>query len=163
MKRYEEQGAVLVLVVLLLPLLVLAAGLVADLGMLFYARHLAYAAADLGALAGVQDVDLDRLAGGERWIKEGPARRDAEEWTRKNLEANFPGKGAGRRAMVKVEVYNPAPGRHSRDGFTGRMIGDPTVCVVVHLPLRLQFLSVLVPEVELTVHADASVVEKRGS
>jgi len=162
MKSKKEEGAILILVVLLLPLLVVVAGLVADMGILLYVRHLAYAAADLGALAGAQNVDLERLAGGERWIEEGPARRDAEAWARNNLEVNFPGRGVESRAEVRVEVYNPIPAHYPGDRYTGRVLRDPTVCVLINLPVRLRFLSMLVPEVNLTVHADASVVERKG-
>ena len=64
------EGGVVVLVALFLPIAVLCVGMVVDLGAVFFARKAVQAASDLGALAGVQELDWDRLAAGQVMIRE---------------------------------------------------------------------------------------------
>ncbi len=59
-----EKGGVLALVALFLPIAVVCMGMVVDLGIMFCARKAVQSACDLGALAGVQNLDWDSLAEG---------------------------------------------------------------------------------------------------
>lgn len=159
MKRSNEWGGVLVSVLLFLPVLILCLGLVMDMGLLFVHRIQLAAAADFGALAAVQNVDLGRLATGERFIDPNDARRDARLWTEENLAAGLP-LAVADRARVEVVVLNVPEGDYLIHPATGRMVVDPTVSVTVTAPVSLHFLRFLVPEVVLRVHADASVMSR---
>lgn len=154
----RQSGAVLVLVVAFIPVLVAVMALVLETGRLFVLARWAQAAADLGALAGVQEVDLERLADGERYVDEERARLAAERITRDNLRDLG---GVVGSSHVQVYVINVAggPTTHPR---TGRLIRDPTVSVWVEVsaPVHLVWWT---REVHLAAHADASVVEKASS
>ncbi len=78
-------GGVVVLVALFLPVAVLCVGMVVDLGAVFFARKAVQAACDLGALAGVQELDWDRLAAGQVVIREEGGENIAAGITRENL------------------------------------------------------------------------------
>jgi len=78
-------GGVVVLVALFLPIAVLCVGMVVDLGAVFVARKAVQAACDLGALAGVQELDWDRLAAGQVLIREEDGEGIADGITRENL------------------------------------------------------------------------------
>jgi uncharacterized membrane protein len=153
-----QSGAVLVLVVAFLPVLVAAMALVVETGRLFVLARWAQAAADLGALAGAQEVDLEQLADGERYLDEERARLAADRITTDNLRDLGGVVGSSR---VQVYVINVAEGPtiHPR---TGRFIRDPTVSVWVEVsvPVHLVWWT---HQVRLAAHADASVVEKRSS
>lgn len=153
----REQGASLVLVVLFLPALLLVAGAVTDLGILFVSRHLAYHAAELGALAGAQDVDLDALEQGDLQLLGPQATAAAEDYARRNLSRSFPRLDLGQDAAVHVQVYNASAAAPVRHRDTGRLLVDPTVSVAIRLDVPLHFLRPLKPWAELHVHADASV------
>ena len=146
------------LVVAFLPVLVAALALVVETGRLFVLARWVQAAADLGALAGGQEVDLERLAEGERYLDEERAKKEAERVTGDNLRDLG---GVVRSSHVQVYVINvvDGPTTHPR---TGRLIRDPTVSVWVEVsvPVRLAWWT---HEVRLTAHADASVVEKPSS
>lgn len=154
----RQSGAVLVLVVAFVPVLVAALALVIETGRLFVLARRAQSAADLGALAGAQEVDLERLADGERYLDEGRARLAADRITTDNLRDLG---GVVGSSHVQVYVINvvDGPTTHPR---TGRLIRDPTVSVwvEVNVPVRLVWWA---REVRLTAHADASVVEKPSS
>lgn len=154
----NARGATALLVVVMLPALVGAAAFAVGIGTALVARHALRTAADLGALAGAQALDLDRLAEGDVVLLEPQAAADAREWTARNLGHAF-GERAGA-ARIVVRVYNPALTGPVRDAVTGRLIRDPTVCVSVELPLDLPFLGPLVGTVTLHAHADASVVPR---
>jgi len=158
-RRTCESGAVLVLVVAFLPVLVATMALVVETGRLFVAARRVQAACDLGALAGAQEVDLDRLAQGERYLDEERARIEAERITRENLREL--GGVAAETGRVHVYVINVAggPTAHPR---TGRLIRDPTVSVWVEVVVPV-YLVWWTSEVHLSAHADASVVEKRSA
>ena len=148
----------MVLLVVFLPVLVAVMALMAETGRLFVVARRVQAAADLGALAGAQEVDLERLAEGERYLDEGRARTQAERLTRENLRDLG---GAAANAGLQVYVINVAtgPAAHPR---TGRLIRDPTVSVWVEVTVPLYLIGWR-SEVTLGAHADASVVEKRSS
>lgn len=154
----DARGGVLVLVVAFVPVLAAVLSLVLETGRLFVVARWVQAAADLGALAGAQEVDLERLADGERWLDEARARAEALSVTGANL------RDLGARAMgtrVQVYVVNVTGGRavHPR---TGRSIRDPTVSVWVEaeVPVRMAWW---VRTVRVSAHADASVVERRSA
>lgn len=148
------------LVVLFLPVLLLCLGLVADFGLLLVARSMALNAADMAALAGVQDLDMGELAAGCRVLVEEDAKRDARLWLEENITPVAGALGPGRGVELVVKVYNATQEAPMRDGHTSRLLEDPTVCVLVRMPVRLRFLSFFVKQVTVTAHADASAVQK---
>lgn len=153
-----QRGGVATLVVLFLPCLLAGAALVIDGGVLLVSRAQVAAAADMGALAGVQDLDFERLAEGTVYILPGQAIADAEAWVAANLEGlAFIERDS---LVLTVTVCNPETGEGGgglRCPVTGRALSSPTVCVVVRAAVRLPFLPRAVP-VTVRVHADASVV-----
>lgn len=157
--RRAERGSIAVFLVVTLPLLIMLAGSVIDIGMLFCANSLAYAAADMAALAAVQDLDLQMLAEGKRQIMPDAARRDAEAFLATNILKNWPGL-APEDIAVAVTVYNVEGGGDDRHAFNGRHLSDPTVCVRVSFPVKLRFISAFAGTVSARAHADASVVRK---
>ena len=150
-----EKGAVATLVLLFLPCLLAAAALVIDVGALLLARAQLAAAADMGALAGVQDLDYELLARGQIVILESEAVADAVSWVRANL--------AGRAFLVeeaisvRVSVRNMPRGGGATCPVTGRTLLQPTVCVLIQAVVRPPFLPAS-GWVTMSVHADASVV-----
>lgn len=154
----HQSGAVLVLVVAMIPVLVAVMALVVETGRLFVIARWAQAAADLGALAGAQEVDLERLADGERYVDEERARVAAERITRDNLR-DLGGVVGSSHVQVYVINVTGGPTTHPR---TGRLIHDPTVSVWVEVsvPVHLVWWT---QEARLAAHADASVVEKPSS
>ena len=83
----HTRGGVLALVALFLPIAVLCVGIVVDLGTVFFVRKAVQAACDLGALAGVQELDWDLLAMGTVALRAGEAEGIAVEIADRNLEA----------------------------------------------------------------------------
>ena len=155
----EPRGSVIVLVVLFLPIFVLALGFVIDLGVLFVQRQQAVAAADMAVLAGAREIDLDRLARGERYLLPEAATASAREWFFSNLRASL-GTEAGAASAV-VRVYNATQANPASDPVTGRRLHDPTVCLAGEVPARLYFLAFITPSTTLHVHADASLLVRR--
>lgn len=154
----NARGAAAVLVVLALPALVAATGFAVGIGTALVARQALRTAADLGALAGVQALDLDRLAAGAVVLREDQAAADARAWALENLRHTFGPRAAA--ARIAVRVYNTHLTGPVADAVTGRLVRDPTVCVEVALPLRIPFLSAWVGDVTLRAHADASVIPR---
>lgn len=154
----EEKGQVLPLVVLFLPLTVLLLGLVVDLGLLFSTRLTMLAAADLGALAGVQEVNLERLAKGQLWLEEETASAEATKVTLDNLNQN---PVLGPVGEIKVKTINADTKNPLPHPVTGRLLTDPTVTVQVKVFFRPPFLSQVFPEIPIQVHADASLLERK--
>lgn len=153
----------MVVVVLFLPVLLLSTGLVTDLGLLFVSRNLAYQAAELGALAGAQDVDLNALGQGRLVLLESRAADDASSYAWRNLTRSFPRLDLSQSGRVAVEVYNASTASPARHRQTGRLLVDPTVSVTVELSVPLYFLRPLRSKADLRVHADASVRTKHSS
>lgn len=156
--RPGQRGAVLALVIVFLPCLAAGVALVVDAGTLFVARSDLQAAADMGALAGVQDLDYDLLAGGDVVIKEADALRDAGAWVTANLTGRVFIDPASLRVVVAVRNTGAGVwGSVVTCPVTGRVLEYPTVCVSVTADVRLPFFSWFGP-VTVSVHADASVV-----
>jgi len=153
-----QGGAAAALVVLFLPCLLAGAALVIDVGVLLATRAQMAAAADMGALAGVQDLDYELLAEGLVIIRADAAVSDAVSWVEANLTGRpFVDPGS---TKVTVTVCNTeAEGGAGRLAcpVTGRPLEQPTVCVAVRASVRLPFLPRSLP-VSVRVHADASVV-----
>ena len=121
----ETRGGVLALVALFLPIAVLCAGMVVDLGTVFFVRKAVQAACDLGALAGVQELDWDLLALGTVALREGEAEAIAVEIADRNLEA------------VGALTYDV---KISATALNPPAKAEPTVAVEVTYSVRLAFL-----------------------
>ncbi len=159
-RKGRQNGSVLVMSVLFLPVLVAALGMVADLGVLLVARRAAYAAADMAALAAVQEVDLESLGQGTIVLNTQPAEAAAEEWVRSNLAAAFTVWPAGFQPAIKVRVYNASPSDPAFHSGTAKVLDYPTVCVTLQVPVSLPFHLGRTWVVMLPAHADASVVPR---
>ena len=149
----SERGAVIAWFALTVPLVMVILAFVCDVAWLSYARGTVQTAVDLGALAGVQEIDFDRLAAGKVWIDEEYAVREALV----NLTVNL-GKGLTPSQITSstksVDVYNTGSfGQHGRS-----RLKHPTVCVTAQVGVRLPVTGM--PYV-IRVHADASIVPRR--
>ncbi|NPV70825.1 MAG: hypothetical protein HPY55_09310 [Firmicutes bacterium] len=156
-----ERGSVSATLALTFPVLLVAVSLVTDAGVAVWARAVAQASADLAALAAVQEIDLDRLARGERSLVEGAAVARARAVAIDNLNRAVAGLGPIFEVSVDVCVYNPESGGtvvHQRDG---RRLRDPTVCVTTGLQATVPSLAAGWRRIAVSAHADASVVEKK--
>lgn len=156
--RLDQAGAAMALFAITLPIFVLCLALVADGGLILMRRGLAYAVADVAALAGVQELDLDRLAQGERHVIAELAVDQALEVAHGSLAEN--GVHEGDRE-VRVEVLNASAASPRIHPVTGRELVDPTVHVSVRLRVPLRFWGGLLPAVWVTGRADASVLPRR--
>lgn len=124
----QTRGGVLALVALFLPIAILCIGIVVDLGTVFFVRKGVQAACDLGALAGVQELDWDLLAVGTVSLRAEEAEAVAEEITGYNLE--------GLEALVRdVNVSATAMNPPAK--------AEPTVAVTVTYSVRMLFLRTL--------------------
>jgi Flp pilus assembly protein TadG len=154
-----EGGGAALLTVLAMPALLLAFGLIVDASQFIWARGAVQAAADLAALAAIQEIDLEALAAGERRIVVEQATDRGREVALDNMSR------AGsmldvENATIEVVVYNTPDGAslvHVRDG---RQLRDPTVCVSITVRPRLALLGRM-EQAAVRAHADASVMEKR--
>lgn len=147
-----EGGQAAAMLVLMLPAMMLVLGGVADVGLALWERQELRQACDLAALAAAQDIDLDRLARGERFILPAEARADALAYVRLNLARLPPDSYA-----VSVAVLNPGA-QPLREPWTGRWVRDPTVAVHVEADMPSVFLSALHPTFHVAATADASVL-----
>jgi Flp pilus assembly protein TadG len=148
-----ERGAVIAWFALTVPLVMVILAFVCDVAWLSYARGTVQTAADLGALAGLQEIDFDRLAAGKVWIDEECAVREALSYLTANL-----GKGLTpsqiTSSVKSVDVYNTGSlDQHGRSRLT-----HPTVCVTAQVGVRLPVTGM--PYV-IQVHADASIMPRR--
>lgn len=141
-----------------LPIFILCLALVADGGLIMMRRGLAYAVADVAALAGVQELDLDRLARGERYVIPELAVSKALEVAHGSLDEN--GVREGDRA-VRVEVVNASATSPRIHPVSGRELVDPTVHVSVRLRVPLRFWGAVLPAAWVTGRADASVLPRQ--
>lgn len=155
----DQRGGVLAFFALTLPIYIIALGLVADAGYLFTIRSLVSAIADAAALAGVQELDLERLAAGERYIRPTEARLASFTVAMENLHRAFP--ASADPGHVRIEVMNASRAQPVRHPVTGRLLGDPTVFVEVEVLVPLRFTP-LGPPVRVTGRADASVLPRTG-
>ncbi len=153
-KRYlgrrcaNERGGVMVLVTLFLPVAVLLVGLVCDLGVVFCVRKIAQAACDLGALAGVQELDWDLLAEGVVAIDESSAQTVATGVAQENL-GNLG--GLAHVETVCAMVSNPPASVEPRLVLTATCRIRPTY---------LSWLPGFEDGIPISIMAEASVVER---
>ena len=126
----DTRGAVLALVALFLPIAVICTGMVVDLGTVFFVRKSVQAACDLGALAGVQELDWDRLAAGEVAIRLDQGRSASEEVTLRNLDAV---QGLLEDLVIVSQVDNPPA------------VDEASVTVTALYTVRTTFLTLLPP------------------
>lgn len=152
-----QRGAAATVAVLFLPVLVAGIAALSSLGQVIWLRNLAYQAADMGALAGVQALDLEQLADGRVYLLADEAGARAIEYARANIAAAL-GVSALADLEVQVRVINPG-GPAASDPVTGRAIIYPTVCVVLRFP-RLFRVGPVRWVQHISAHADASVVPR---
>lgn len=155
-RKPGQAGAAATLVIVFLPVLLAGVALVIDAGALLTARAQMAAAADMGALAAVQDLDYDLLAEGSIVILEEEAVSDAEAWILANLSHQAFIEPETVVAVVTVLNTENRPANLTCP-ITGRPVTQPTVCVLVRAVIHLPFLPSL-GLVTVEVHADASVV-----
>lgn len=148
----KEKGSVAVFTILFLPVLFAVLILLIDIGWLVHVRQVMQNAADLGALAGVQELDLEKLAEGKLELTD-RAEWEAERIWRANLEGFWDGKIV---VEDEIEIHNPAP--RSQDRISGETHRTPTVCIV--LEARVPVPLPLLQSSRVRVHADASVQRK---
>ena len=121
----QTRGGVLALVALFLPIAVLCVGMVVDLGTVFFVRKAVQAACDLGALAGVQELDWDLLALGTVALRAGEADSIAREIANRNLAAVD---ALVDDVEIASSVLNPPDST------------EPTVAVTIEYSVRVPFL-----------------------
>lgn len=156
-----QRGAAAAFTLLFLPVLAVLLALVVDVAHLFGVRAALQAAADMGALAGAQAVDLDALAQGRRRLQEDEAAGAAREWVRGNLLAHPLTRPLAGAAEVEVRVIQADEGEPARHPWSGRELEDPTVAVRIRVQPRFHGFAGLWPPPLLEVRADASVKFRR--
>lgn len=140
---------------LFIPVLLAALTAILSLAQIMHLRQLAYQAADLAALAGVQCLDLERLAVGQLELEPESAITSALAYASRNLAA------AGLDAsgpIIDVRVLSPTEDGLP-DPITGKIHQYPTVCVTVSFQGSFRFGPVAWTQV-IRAHADASVVPR---
>lgn len=143
----NQKGSVIALVILFMPVALACAGIAVDLGILFTARKCVQAACDLGALAGVQELDWEALAEGRVVIRKEDARNKALEIAWLNM-ANA--QELAEDVILSASVHNSA----SRN--------EPCVVVEASFGVRVHFIRIFIPGQgrRFSVSAEASVVER---
>lgn len=158
--RTGEAGSVLALVALCMPAFMMLAGLALDCGLLFVMRQELQAIADFGALAGVQEVDLEALSAGERkFLPQAPV-LTATQYVRQNIASALRPWLKPKQVHVEARTYEPGPGREVVHHGDGRLLRDPTVCVTVRAEIRPPLIGLLRGPLCLEAHADASILPR---
>jgi uncharacterized membrane protein len=157
-----RRGGVAALVVVSLPVLLIVLALVVDAGTIFWARASLAAAADLAALAALQELDFEALARGQPRLVEAAAAAVARAWSLENVAARL-GTRSAERLEVRVTVYNGSTDQPLPHATSGRVLTVPTVCVHLRLPVRLPVAGLIMPGLSAVAqaHADAAVVPRR--
>ncbi|MBX5476266.1 MAG: hypothetical protein IRZ18_03980 [Clostridia bacterium] len=153
--RRRHAGQAVVAWVLMVPLALTLLGSVADIGLALWAQLQFRQACDLAALAAAQDIDLVRLAHGERWLVTAQAEQDARAYVNANLSSDPRLTG---RYRVDVRVLNASPSAPLRHPWSGRELADPTVAVRVSGEIPTLFLRPILPSITVSAAADASVL-----
>jgi hypothetical protein len=148
-----ERGAVALLVVLALPVLVLLMVSVLNTGFVVVARQKMSSAADMGALAGLHALDLEKLYLGQRYVDPEEGSALARTWTLDNLKASFP-TAEDEDIDLVTRVLNPVASRQEGG------VEDPTVEVDLSLNLELPWPFGRIPGVNLRVKARSAVRER---
>jgi uncharacterized membrane protein len=134
--------------------------LVIDVGFLAVVRNKMQAAADFGALAGVQNLNLEALQEGSIVLDSYAAKKDAKRWTEENVFRNLHPFIDAKDLEVSIKVHNSYPDKISYDCYNGRMISVPTVCVMIESDHQFYFIHGVFGKQKIVVHADASVLTK---
>lgn len=158
---WGERGAALALTVLFLPVWLALATLAIDVAYIMWVHAGMRAAADLGALAAAQNIDLDALAVGDPEISPSDAQRDARQWILDNLHSQRSTAPWADGADIRVWVLNGKPGAALSHPLTGRIITDPTVAVEVSLTAQVFLVPRKLGTIPLQVRADASVMGRK--
>ncbi len=148
------------MLIIYLPVLLLVMALVIDVGLLAITRSKIQAAADFGALAGAQNLNLEALQEGMIILDERMAKKDALRWTEENILRNLHPFISDQYLDISINVYNASAGIGLYDYHTGRIIYDPTVCVVIEAKHHFYFVHGIFGDQDIVVHADASVLTK---
>ena len=146
--------------VIYLPVLMLIMALVIDVGLLAITRNKLQTAADFGALAGAQNLDLQELQEGTIILNRNAATKDAIRWAEENALRNLHSFIADRDLRIVANVYNASTENTYYDNHTGRIVTDPTVCVLIEAVHHFYFIHGVFGEQKIVVHADASVLTK---
>ncbi|MBT9258408.1 MAG: hypothetical protein KM310_01425 [Clostridiales bacterium] len=147
-----------ILWVMALPLLVLLFALLVDGGFLLWQREVLRQAADLAALAGAMEVDLEALAGGRRAIVPLKAREQVEAYVAYNTAALPSGVEV---LGVEVLVVNGSPEEPAYHPWWKVTVEDPIVSLRLEARVTPFLLGRMVGPVSLRVEADASVKAHR--
>lgn len=149
----------MILTLLILPLLLAAVLATMDLALYYQKAGHHHAIADLAALSGVQELDLDELGEGRRIFKPS-AQSEARKMAQQNLHEM-----KERLGQERVDVYVlQTEGRSGtvRHPATGRRVQDPTVSVRIQARYQPKWLlRVIVRSLPIDVVADASVFPRR--
>ena len=157
--RKDERGAAAALVICMLPLLIVVMALVIDVGVLVWYRFALINTADLAALAGVQELDLNALAQGEPRLIPEAARATVIDYARCNLQAKL-GNQALQELEIQVDIYNGSPTDPVIHAGCGRQLIHPTICLRISMPVKLVFISKVLGQEQFVVrtHTDAAAV-----
>lgn len=156
---HDEKGGVLPLFLLSLSCMILLLALVINAGNLFRFRTLTHAVADMAALAGAQELDLELLARGERALIPEAASRQARQVAWAAMAANLPpGITSFRVDVTVINASSTEPGIHP---WTYRRLFDPTVSVRVNVSVPLYLAGPTHRSVWTGARADASVLPRR--
>lgn len=153
----SRQGSVMLITLLALPVMVSLVLLISAAGSLYASRGRLQAAADMAALAGVQELDWDLLAQGRAYLIEDRARQKSLETLWLNL-GFIPGVDLDE-AETSVEIINAAPDDPIRHPRTGRWVEYPTVWVWLEVPVMVAGLGER--QARLWASADATVEPRR--
>ncbi len=155
----NERGAAAALVICMLPVLVITMAFAVDLGLLVWYRFTLMDVADLSALAGVQELDLEALADGEPRLLSGEATAAAVDYARANVQARL-GATALNALEMHVQIYNGSEDSPLIHAHCGRELIHPTVCLQLSLPVPFVLVGHLSgrEDIRVTAHADAAAV-----
>lgn len=157
---HDQTGSATTTLVLCIPVFMLLMALVFDFGVILIVRSAMRTAADLGTLAGVQDVDLDALYQGNLTILEPQAAIDTIECAKWNLDLNAFAPSTKESMKIFVDILNPDGGQ-LRDTITGRKITQPTVCMELSTIIGPWVFWSNRGNLALKVHSDASMLSKK--
>jgi Flp pilus assembly protein TadG len=149
----RDEGLVAVSFALFLPVALILLSLVMDVAWISIVRTQLQIAVDFGALAAVQDLDLELLANGRCELLVDSATATALAYAWENLETGI-ASGNLSTCQVSCDVYNP--GNH---GFHGPpyTVQYPIVCMHASISLRSPITSLART---VTAHADASLMPR---
>jgi hypothetical protein len=120
----SKQGSIVALFALVLPVSLLICGMVLDIGVLLGARQIAKAACDLGALAGLQEIDWELLEQGVLALHEEQAIKRAIEFAEENVRGSLANNA---RFYAQAYVKN----------------GEPCIRVLAEGSVRMSILSII--------------------